>query len=98
MSRHTEYSPDFPARAIDLMRNGASLREVAAELDISFETLNAWRNDRQHAEFAEALDDGVALAQAWWEKLGRAGAAGKLDINPTIWLATMRHRFGWIKA
>jgi transposase-like protein len=97
MSRQTEYSPDFPVRALDLMRNGASLREVAAELDISFETLQAWRNDRQHPEFAQALDEGVALAQAWWEKLGRAGAAGKVDIQPTIWLATMKNRFGWSK-
>jgi transposase-like protein len=95
MSRQTKYSPDFPARALDLMRNGASLREVAADLDISFETLNAWRNDRQHPEFAEALDEGIALAQAWWEKLGRAGAAGKVDINATIWIFTMKSRFGY---
>lgn len=97
MSRQAEYSPDFPARALDLMRNGASLREVAAELDISYETLNAWRNDWKHREFTEALDLGVSLAQAWWEKLGRAGAAGKVDINATIWIATMRNRFGWTK-
>jgi hypothetical protein len=95
VSRQTEYSPDFPARALDLMRNGASLREVAAELDISFADLNAWRNDRRHKEFADALDEGIALAQAWWEKLGRAGAAGKVDINATIWIFTMKSRFGY---
>ena len=97
MSRQTDYSPDFPGRALDLMRNGASLREVAAELDISFELLQFWRNNTQYREFGEALDEGVALAQAWWEKLGRAGAAGRVDINASIWLATMRNRFGWTK-
>jgi transposase-like protein len=97
MPQSTEYSPDFPARALDLMRGGASLREVAAELDIPFHTLQAWRTYDRRQELADALDEGVALAQAWWEKLGRAGAAGKVDINATIWLATMRNRFGWTK-
>lgn len=77
------------------MRNGASLREVAAELDISFETLTYWRNSSMYAEFGDALDEGVALAQAWWEKLGRAGAAGKIDFNASVWIFTMKSRFGY---
>ena len=91
----TKYRADFPARALDLMRNGASLCEVAADLGVSFETLNKWRKDDRHAKFGKALDLGVDLAQAWWERLGRAGAAGKVDVQPALWIFTMKNRFRW---
>lgn len=95
MARPTKYRTEFCDRALGLMRNGASLHEVAADLGISFETLNTWRKDGKHKKFAQALDEGVAFAQAWWEKLGRAGAAGKADIQPAVWIFTMKNRFNW---
>lgn len=69
MARPTKYRAEFADRAIELMRNGASLCEIAADLGISFETLNTWRKDGKHKHFAHALDLGDDLARAWWEKL-----------------------------
>lgn len=95
VGRPTKYRPDFPARALDLMRSGASLVEVAADLGISEETIHTWKRDGKHKAFSAAIDAGVSLAQAWWEKLGRAGAAGKVDVQPALWIFTMKNRFRW---
>lgn len=95
MARPTKYRSDFPDRALGIMRNGASLAEVAAELGISFETLNVWRKDGKHKTLAQALDQGTTLAQVWWEKLGRAGAQNGLLIQPAVWIFTMKNRFDW---
>lgn len=95
MPRPTKYRADFPDRALGIMRNGASLAEVASDLGVSFETLNMWRKDGKHKKLAQALDAGTTLAQVWWEKLGRAGAAGKVDVQPALWIFTMKNRFDW---
>lgn len=95
MARPTKYRSDFPDRALGILRNGASLCEVAAELGISEETIHVWKRDGKHKPFTEALAAGTALAQAWWEKLGRAGAAGKVDVQPALWIFTMKNRFDW---
>jgi len=77
------------------MREGASLCEVAADLGISEQTIHVWKRDGKHKAFAAALEAGTSLAQAWWERLGRAGAAGKVDIQPAVWIFTMKNRFDW---
>lgn len=77
------------------MRNGASLCEVAADLGISEETIHVWKRDGKHKAFSAALAAGTALAQAWWEKLGRAGAAGRVDVQPALWIFNMKNRFKW---
>lgn len=92
----TKYRADFPARALDLMREGASLCEVAADLGISFETLNTWRKDGKHVKFAQAIDQGATLSEVWWIKLGRAGAAGKVpNFQAVPWIFCMKNMFGW---
>lgn len=95
MARPTKYRADFPGRALKLMRAGASLCEVAADLGISEETIHVWKRDGKHKAFSEALASGVSLAQAWWERLGRAGAAGKVNVQPAVWIFTMKNRFEW---
>jgi hypothetical protein len=49
----------------------------------------------QHPEFSEAYSRGLDLSQAWWEKLGRRGAAGEVPINPATWIFNMKNRFKW---
>lgn len=89
-----KYRAEMCSRVLEMMRTGASHCEVAAELRISRETLYVWRG--RHAQFARALADGLQLSQAWWEKLGRAGASGKIDIQPAVWIFNMKNRFGWV--
>jgi orotate phosphoribosyltransferase-like protein len=91
--RPTKYSKEYAERLPYLFREGMSIYEVAAELGISIDTYYAWK--KKHKEFSEANKKGVALSQAWWEELGRQGAAGRTSINPATWIFNMKNRFKW---
>jgi len=73
--------------------NGESKAEVAAKLGICRDTMHEWA--KRHPEFSDAIKKGEHLSEAWWCKLGRKGAAGEADINPTVWIFNMKNRFGW---
>lgn len=96
--RPSKYKPEMCDRVIELMTEGASQVEVCADIGISRETYNQWCKPGSNTyikEFADANDKGVALSQAWWEKLGRLGAAGMSEINPVVWIFNMKNRFKW---
>lgn len=96
MARPSKYRAEFPGRAIDLMREGASLCEVAADLGISEETIHAWKRDGRHKAFTEALAAGSELSRAWWIKLGRAAAAGRVPgFQAAAWIFSMKNMHGW---
>lgn len=95
MARPTKYDPAMCERVVELMTDGASLIEVSADLGITYQTLNEWRKDGEKPEFSEAVKRGEELSNAWWERLGRKGASGESDINPTTWIFNMKNRFGW---
>lgn len=85
------------ATVIELMRQGASLVEVAAELDIHRDTLNEWKRkggEHYKEEFAKAVDRGTQLSQAWWEKQGRVNLENR-EFYYTGWYMNMKNRFGW---
>jgi len=72
---------------------GQSIAEVCAKLEI-------WRGGFTKAcsmseEFSIAYKKGLELSEAWWAKLGRAGAAGKHPIQAATWIFNMKNRFGW---
>jgi hypothetical protein len=79
------------------MREGASLIEVAAEIDISTETIAQWRNPESEfyiEEFSATIKKGVQLSQAWWHKMGRTNLKDK-DFRDALWYMNMKNRFGW---
>lgn len=81
----------------DMMGEGASKTEVAAELGISRETLSQWQNENGEyyiKDFSDAIKRGVQLSGAWWEKKGRVNLDSR-TFNPTLWYMNMRNRFGW---
>lgn len=93
MAQKQKYDPAFVERLPGMFANGESVAEVAAALGVSRRAFYDWVE--QYPEFKTAYEDGKQLSEAWWTKLGRAGAAGKVDIQPTVWIFNMKNRFEW---
>ena len=80
--------------ALPLMfKNGESVAEICAEFGIARSTF--YKNVAEYDDLAVAYELGKTFCESWWQKLGRAGAAGKVDIQPTVYIANMNNRFGW---
>lgn len=94
--RKSIYDPAMCAKVVEIMAGGASIVEVAAELRIGRRTLYHWIDEKDEAnykpEFADAIDEGVELCQAWWEKTGRTGLFLE-KFNATVWIYNMKNRF-----
>ncbi len=90
--RPTKYKPEMCQVVIDMMKEGASKTEVAAELDIVWDTLARWQVEI--AEFSEAIKKGEKLSEAWWLRKGRVNLENK-DFSPTLWYMNMKNRHGW---
>ncbi|MGB1215825.1 MAG: hypothetical protein ACPG4X_20825 [Pikeienuella sp.] len=92
MARPTKYKPDMCQVVIDCGKQGMTLAEMAAELDIDRSTLNEWTE--RHAEFSRAVKSGLDRAQAWWEGKGREHTFEKADgFNATSFIFNMKNRF-----
>lgn len=79
--RPTKYEDWMPAKVIELMREGASKHEVAAELGIAYSTIFNWQNDEDKADFQDAMHQGEMLSQAWWERAGRMAVMGESTLR-----------------
>lgn len=88
-----KYDPKICETLPQMFANGETIVEVAKALGISRRAFYDWK--LQHPEFAEALDEGLAYSEAWWSKLGRAGAIGAKPVNPALWIFNMKNRFKW---
>lgn len=75
--------------------------EGASHVEIQVEALGCISNDLwyrlidEEPEFSETVKRCDKLCESWWAKLGRQGANGSADINPTTWIFNMKNRFGW---
>lgn len=94
MGRPSKYRNDMPDRVIELMSEGASLVEVAADLGVSRATLSKWQVDEEKPEFVEAIKRGVELSEAWWMRMGRESLRDS-KFNHGLWYMNMKNRFGW---
>lgn len=88
-----EVALEIAERLPEMFKNGESVAEVCAELGMSKDTF--YRLADQYVAFSDSYKKGQELSEAWWTKLGRAGAAGKVDIQPTTWIFNMKNRFKW---
>ena len=92
----TEYNKDMDMIALEALREGKTLCQVAALLGVCRETVHRWRNpddERRYQEsFKEATDLGLTYAQAHWENVG-VEATEKKIFNTDIWKFFMKNRF-----
>jgi len=91
--RPTKYNAKLCKLLPAMFANGESISEVCAELGISKETFHKW--EKLYPDFSDSYKKGKELSEAWWTKLGRAGATGKAKIQPATWIFNMKNRFGW---
>ena len=89
-----KYKPEYADQLPMMFANGESVAEVCLQLGITRRAFYDWVE--KYPEFSEAYSEGKLYSESWWNKLGRAGAAGKVDIQPTVWIFNMKNRFGWV--
>lgn len=87
------YDPALIERVLELYDDGKSKSQIAKELNVHRDTLYAWM--KKYPEFARAVEQGEFRAEAWWTELGRRGAMTKGMVEPSLWIFTMKNRFGW---
>ena len=92
----SKYRPEMAETVIELMSQGASKFEVAAELGISTETIYEWCE--RYEVFSDAIKKGEQLSQAWWENIGRKYLVEHHmgdRLNTALWFINMKNRFSW---
>lgn len=88
-----EWADEQAETLADMFAGGESVPEVAAKLNIC--KTSFYKATKISTEFMNSYKRGLSLSEAWWSRLGRVGAAGKIDIQPTTWIFNMKNRFGW---
>jgi hypothetical protein len=82
---------------LDMSAEGLSDVEIRAQLCLAGGKFNydTWYalKDREK-EFAETLQIGKLLCQAWWEKQSRISLSDQ-NFQTGNWYANMKNRFGW---
>lgn len=97
MGRPSDYSPEnaeaICSQVIEWGRAGKSKAWMAANLDISRQTLDNWCS--AHPEFLDAITRAMALSQAWWEDIGQANiiSAPGASLNSGVYSRSMAARF-----
>jgi hypothetical protein len=97
MARPTKYRPEMDSRVLELMRVGASLYEVAADLGIRARTLWTWEREGKWPTLNQALEEGRDASRAWWERQGRLNLENR-SWQTGLWVVNMANRFNWHNA
>jgi len=77
---------------INLSKQGASIVELAVELDISRNTLKALCDRDDY--FLNTIKKCKRYCESWWLSKGRTELENK-DFSYTGWYMNMKNRFGW---
>lgn len=89
--RPSEYDPAFCDVVIRCGAEGKSRAQIAAELEVSRNTVHEW--SQAHPEFADALQRAKDLELAWWEEVARKGVNKGSQVNATLWGRAVSGRF-----
>ena len=88
--RPSRYNSAYCDRVLELAAEGCCKAEIAAALQVSVPTLNAWT--KTYEEFREAMNRAKELEYAWWLTAGRKGQFMR-TWNASGWALQMRNRF-----
>jgi len=84
--------PEWESTMLTLAKEGASIVELANELNISRDTF--YEIGKREPIFSDTVKRCKALSEAWWERQGRTQLQNK-DFSYTGWYMNMKNRFGW---
>lgn len=88
------YKKKYCEELIAHMATGLSFETFAATINTNRNTLFKW--EKKYDDFSDAKKLGREKNQMFWENLGRAGAAGKLQgFNCGAWIFNMKNRCNW---
>lgn len=90
MARPTEYRPEFCDQVIAWGEEGKSVTWMAAQLDVSKQTVHNWA--AANPEFLDALMRAKTKAQAYWEDMGQDGIKSPM-FNGSVYAKSMAARF-----
>lgn len=94
VGRPSLYDPSFCDEVVALGREGKSVEQIAAKLNVSLRVLYDWRD--KHEDFLHALDDAKTYEQAWWEEqahLYMVEHPQSAKLNASLWSRSMAARF-----
>ena len=77
---------------LSMSKEGASIVEIAVELDIARGTLYSLMERDEY--FMNTIKKCKRYCESWWLKQGRVNLKDK-DFSPTLWYMNMKNRFGW---
>lgn len=76
----------------DLYAEGASDAEAAVELKITIKAF--YKQMADNKAFAQLIEYGRTLSQAWWERQARRNVGNK-TFNTSLWTFYMKNKHGW---
>tara|TARA_R110001599_G_scaffold339500_1_gene559119 strand:+ start:97 stop:492 length:396 start_codon:yes stop_codon:yes gene_type:complete len=88
-----KYEPIVCTYLPELFRQGASIEQVCAMLQISRRAWYDWCE--KYPEFDEAAEQGKAIARAWWEHEAVEAAFCRRKVNTPVFLLCLKNRIGW---
>jgi hypothetical protein len=93
MGRPSKYKKEYCSRAIELFSEGKSVIQIAAELNVSRDTVYEWQ--KVYPEFSDSIKKGMTKSEAYWEHLLQGAAAGLVNVNSAALIFLLKNRFQW---
>ena len=92
MTLIVESGKEWAKQVVNLYSEGASDAEVAAELRVTIKEYYKQLGDNK--AFAQLVEFGRTLSQAFWEKQARKNIHNK-QFNSALWAFYMKNKYGW---
>jgi orotate phosphoribosyltransferase-like protein len=93
VGRPSKYKKQYCSKVIELFSEGKSVIQIAAELDVSRDTIYEWQ--KAHPEFSDSIKKGMTKSEAFWERLLQGAASGLASVNSAALIFLLKNRFQW---
>jgi hypothetical protein len=90
MGRPSVYRPEFCEQVIALGKQGKSITQIAAKLDVDKATVLKWKEEKE--DFSTAMRAALTYSQEWWEDKAQTGLIDR-NFNAALWKHCVTSRF-----